>query len=117
MSWSEPIELELRRAEEAERIGNHGRARTCARRAVGLAISELMKSGLLTDYENDFMRQVRRLANDEAMNQELRDAAKRLSARIAEDFSAQSTKPIEDAKIILHHLALLQQAQSDSSER
>jgi hypothetical protein len=105
MSWSEPVESELHRAEGSERIGNHGRARTCARRAVGLAVSELKKAGLLRNYEDDFMRQVRRLADDTRMNQEVREAAERLSAQISQDFSARSTKPVEDARIILLHLA------------
>jgi hypothetical protein len=107
MIWTESVELEMKRAEEAERIGNHGKARTCARRAVGMAVSELKKFGLLRGYEEDFMRQVRRLADDLGMNQKVREAAKRLSARIAVDFSSQSILPAEDARIILHHLESL----------
>lgn len=109
MKWQGRVLEELAKGTAAQRLGNHGKARTCARRAVGIAVSELQREGLLRDYEADFMHQVRRLSEDAKMPEEVRRAAEKLSARLAENFAAQSTEPIDDANIILRHLDSLRE--------
>lgn len=45
--WEINFENELKAADEARRLGNEGRARVCARRALGIVIGEyLLRSGV-----------------------------------------------------------------------
>ena len=104
MNWMEDIELEMRRAREAQQKGNSGKARTSARRAVGLAVEELQKRFPDTSYGRDFITQLRSLAADPALPQAARDAADRLQARLMPDFQSRSLNPVEDAAIILEYI-------------
>jgi hypothetical protein len=101
MNWRDEIDLELARAKEAERNGNQGRARTSARRAVGIAIVELEKRFPEKQYGRDFMSQLRALALDPAIPEHVRNAADRLQARLSPKFESPSKYPIEDAGIIV----------------
>jgi len=42
-NWEAPFQSELHQAEMARAIGNEGKARVCARRAAGIAISEYLR--------------------------------------------------------------------------
>jgi hypothetical protein len=104
MNWRDEIDLELARAKEAERNGNHGRARTSARRAVGIAIVELEKRFPEKRYGRDFMAQLRALASDQAIPEQVRNAADRLQARLSPEFESPSKHPIDDAGIIVQFI-------------
>lgn len=104
MNWMEYVQFELQRAREAERQGNSGKARTSARRAVGLAVEELQKRFPGTIYGKDFIAQLRSLAADPAVPRDAREAADRLQARLTPDFLSRSVNPVDDAEIILAYL-------------
>jgi hypothetical protein len=104
MNWRDEIDLELARGRDAERIGNQGRARTSARRAVGIAIVELEKQFPEKQYGRDFMTQLRALASDLAVPERVRNAADRLQARLSPQFESPSKHPIDDAGIILQFI-------------
>jgi hypothetical protein len=101
MKWQDDIALELTRAKEAERSGNQGRARTSARRAVGIAIVELERRFPEKQYGRDFMTQLRSLASDPTTPEHVRNAAERLQARLTPAFESPSKHPIDDAGIIV----------------
>jgi len=42
-NWEAPFQSELHQAEMARALGNEGKARVCARRAAGIAISEYLR--------------------------------------------------------------------------
>ncbi len=98
------ILAELRDAIQAESLGNDGKARVCARRAVGKAFA-------LTKY---FGRSGRPVSATESLKIILdldetslaaRDAARRLSTSVTEAKNSQiSTKTVDDALIIIREL-------------
>jgi hypothetical protein len=104
MNWRDETDREIARAKEAERNGNHGRARTSARRAVGLAIVELEKRFPEKKYGKDFMIQLRAFASDPAIPEHVRNAADRLQARLSPEFESPSKHPIDDAGIIVQYI-------------
>ncbi len=100
MSWHDELVSELERAKTAEREGNAGKVRTCARRAVGIVVTELQKrSG--DKYGADVMRQLRGIAADAELPGAVRQAAERLQSRLSRDFQSPSEHPLEDARIII----------------
>jgi hypothetical protein len=74
---------ELNKAQEAFEIGNHGKARVCARRAIGFIVEEYLKTHeeMLPLYGKSFMNNVRGIANDEQLPDEIREAAQQLIVR------------------------------------
>ncbi len=104
--WREQIRLELARAEEAMKVGNAGRARTCARRAVGLAITEWQRRDPRVSFGQDFLRQLKGMALDGQTPDEVRQAATRLQERLGKDFQSASREPIADARIVIAHVLL-----------
>ena len=104
MSVHDEIKLDLARAREAERMGNQGKARTSARRAVGAAISELQKLKTDRKYGSNVMEQLRSLESDTAIPEPVRGAAYRLQAKLSPDFDSPSKHPIEDAGIIIEYV-------------
>ena len=104
MNWRDEVDLELTRAKEAERNGNQGRARTSARRAVGIAIAELQKQFPEKQYGNDFMTRLRSFALDPAIPEKARTAAERLQAKLSAEFESPSKHPIDDAGIIVQFI-------------
>ena len=101
MNWMESVNLELERGAEAERQGNQGKARTSARRAVGIAIEELQRRFPEKTFGRDFIGQLRSLASDPEAGESIRSAADRLQARLTPEFESPSKDPIGDAKIII----------------
>ncbi len=98
------VQLELVRAREAESAGNAGRARTAARRAVGYALKYWLKIYPHADYPSDVVEQIRMFAAEEDVPQSVRDAAMRLQTRPSRDFVSPSTKPVEDALMIIFYI-------------
>lgn len=101
MKWLEQVERELDRAVEAEHSGNRGKARTSARRAVGIAVEELQRRLPDTHYGRDFIGSIRGIALDTSVPEDVRKAADRLQTRLTSEFESPSTNPMEDAKIII----------------
>ena len=101
MNWLDEIELELNRGHDAERVGNEGKARTAARRAVGMAVTEYQKRQAVNAYGADVMRQLQGIAEDESLPNEVRGAASRLQTRISQEFTSPSRQPLADAQVII----------------
>lgn len=100
MSWTDNVEKELTRAREAKRLGNEGRVRVSARRAVSVMVNELQRVTGKT-YGSDAVRQLQALTEDASFPQEVRNAAGRLQARLSEDFASESKDPLADALVII----------------
>ena len=102
MNWLDEIELELDRGREAERVGNDGKVRTAARRAVGLAVTEYQRRQPPKRYGDDFMKQLRGIAEDPSLPVGVREAATRLQTRISQEFTSPSRQPLADALVIIN---------------
>lgn len=93
-------EMAEARAVQAE--GNIGRARTCTRRAVGMAMRETIGIGPgARNYATTFINGLYRLAEDEAFPEDVRAAAARLVDRSKPDRTSAAVTPVQDAEIIL----------------
>ena len=98
-------EMAEARAVQAE--GNIGRARTCARRAVGMALREKIGIGpSRRDYASTFINGLYRLAEDQNFPAEIRAAAARLVDRSKEDRTSAAINPVEDAEMILKYFGV-----------
>ena len=104
MMWKDQLMAELAMAEESLRAGNAGRARTCARRAVGLAVTEWQRRDPRVSYGADFLRQLQGIAAGETIPKTVRTAAMRLQAKLGTDFQSSSMDPVEDAMIVIRYL-------------
>lgn len=99
------IKKELTNAQNALSVGNDGKARVCARRAAGQAISWYLKKFPEKKCGNDAVTQLRFITNDTSFSQEVRDAAVRLTTKISERFTYPfSTDPIEDARLVINYI-------------
>ncbi len=76
-------EKELENAHEAFAIGNHGKARVCARRAIGYVTEFYLEQHeeLLPLYGKSFMNNLRGIINDKNIPSEIRELAQKLIAR------------------------------------
>ena len=104
MGWLENVERELSRARDAVQGGHHGRARTSARRAAGVAIAELQQRVPGTFYGSDFIKQLRMFAEDPSIPGDVRSSANRLQARLSENFTSLSENPLADAATIVGYI-------------
>ena len=97
----EDIRNELMQAHAALAEGNEGKARVCARRAVGKAFNQ-------SNYFREITRVVsaneilKLLSSDARLSAEVRTAARRLAASVMEE--GISKKPVEDALMIIEEL-------------
>lgn len=106
--YQEEITRELRAALEARNSGNEGRARVCARRACGQAISWYLSVYPQSNWGSDALKQLTVLSADPVFPTEVRDAAQRLITRITDMFAyAFPTDPIDDAKLIIRYFQQL----------
>ena len=104
-SFRDQITSELARAAESRKQGNEGRARVCARRAVGIAIVSYYASRNLILQESDFMFAVKKFRDDISIPLHIRQMAARLSERITSDFQyASPTDPLTDAQLIIDYV-------------
>jgi len=95
---------ELRRGREAENQGNHGRARVCARRAVGAVLAEYHRSNKEATQSTDAVSLLKNFLVDSSLPDEVAEAGKRLVERVRPDFSSASLKPLEDAESIIKYV-------------
>ena len=101
----EQIEKELAMAEAAVREANEGKARVCARRAVALAAEASLERFPRPGCRGDAMHHLRQIQQEESFPLPIRQAAERLSTKIAQQDRAPFTSnPIADAKLIIAYL-------------
>jgi len=96
------IEAELDSARKARLAGNEGKARVHARRAAGWAIGlGSRKRGGAPATRNAY-RLLQRFSRDASADEQLRDAARRLTTRITEDhLLPHAEDPLQDAERIV----------------
>ena len=105
MSQKNLMEQELTAAEAAWKIGNEGKARVCARRAVALADEVWLAEQSEQPFRGDAMAHLRRIQQDLSLPPTVREAAERLSTTVTRKDSAPfTTDPIGDARIITAYL-------------
>jgi hypothetical protein len=105
VNWLEEVRLELQRAEAAKQSGNAGKARTSARRGVGIALTEFQRMHREKNYGKDFIGQLRGFSSDPSVPEEVRAAAERLGARLSPSFESPSRDPVGDANVIIAFIA------------
>ncbi len=101
MVLPEEIQSELKSAHEALNDGNEGKARVCARRAVGKAFQISKYSGEVERFISAH-EIVKLVARSNKFPAGIREAATRLSASVLEEII--SKKPIDDALLIIETL-------------
>jgi hypothetical protein len=102
------LQDEIDEARQSQAAGEIGRARTCARRAAGMAMQATLGIGAqATDYAPNFIIGLRRLAADLHFPENVREAAARLVDRSNKERQSASTHPTQDAEIILEFFAKL----------
>ena len=112
--YLEQIGKELAAARDALNIGNDGKARVCARRAAGQAITWFISRNTRQGWGADAMNQLHHLKDDQSFPQEVRDAAMRLTTKISERFTYPfTTSPIEDARLIIDSITFLMDQHAD----
>lgn len=103
--YLEKIEKELEDARSARNAGNEGRARVCSRRSAGFAIAWMRNSNGERVNENDSLNLLRSIQSDEVVPAEVREASKRLTAKVTSEFRYPfPTDPIDDARIIVEYV-------------
>jgi len=98
------VQIELTRVQEALNAGNDGKARACARRAAGLAISFWLQNRKSLPWGLDSMNQLQAAAAEESLPGTVRQAALRLTTKITDRLAAPfSTDPLADAGILVDY--------------
>ena len=98
------IDAELSRAKKAVEEGNIGMARVCARRACGSAIAFWLQNNPRPSYGESAMNQLRSIQLDDTIPKEVKDAAERLTTKVADQTTSPlSDDPITDAEIITRY--------------
>jgi len=96
------LQDEIDEARQVQAAGEIGRARTCARRAAGMAMQVTVGIGSqATDYAPNFILGLRRLAADLHFPENVREAAARLVDRSNKERQSASTNPVHDGEIII----------------
>lgn len=96
--WLTDIDNEKLRAREST---HEGRLRTSARRIAGIALAEHRRFTTGAAGEESFIVLMNACAADDTKPEPVRDAARRLMARVGSDFSSPCVDPMGDAEIIL----------------
>ena len=106
MNWKIQIENEIKQAERALKEGNDGRARTCARRAAGIALKEYDSEQNHPDRKISSIDRLREISTNENLPDKIRKAAQRLITNVNNRLSENFTfHPIRDANIIIEYFS------------
>lgn len=99
-----PIETEMTAAQVARAAGNEGRARVCARRAVGHAARAFYaRTGVAQP--GDALAQLKHLRDDARLPEALRAAAGRLTVKVDHDHHLPfADDPLADARTLIQFL-------------
>ncbi len=100
-NWKTEIEREMERAREAERRGNAGRLRTCARRIAGIALKQMQQQFPQLQLSSDYLSALYAVKKSDSVPPHVAEAASRLQARLSENFTSPSSDPLADAMIIV----------------
>ncbi|MGH7601487.1 MAG: hypothetical protein ACREOI_34440 [bacterium] len=96
------LQEEIAEARQVQAAGNIGRARTCARRAAGMAMQTTIGIGPgATNYAPTFIDGLRRLTADAQFPEAVCKAAARLVDRSDKERRSASQNPVQDAEIIM----------------
>ena len=99
------IEDELHAAQEARDAGNEGKARVCARRAAGAALSWYFEVTENRSWGGDALTLLKQAAANKNLPAEVRDAAIRLTTQISDrSLKPFSEEPVADARIIVTYI-------------
>jgi len=99
------IHEELKDANRARIDGNEGRARVCARRAAGWAVSFTRSLTEECEIESNAYSMLQWLTQQADATDAVRSAAKRLTARVNHDHTLPFPEdPLEDARMIVEAL-------------
>ena len=104
-SWQEVeanILREMQWAEEALKEGREGRARVCARRAVGHALQAHFGHDAGRGYGKNALNDLRALTRDPRVPDHIRQLARQLVARV-NDEAERTQDPIGDAWALITH--------------
>jgi hypothetical protein len=104
-------EKELRNAVKATEEGNHGKARTCARRAVGFVVGVWLEENPDARYGKSFMNYLRGIVADEKMPERIKNAAYELIKRPHFD-EILGGEAIENANAIIEYFTKLLKAEA-----
>ncbi len=102
---------ELANAQKADREGNHGKARTCARRAIGFVVGVWLEENPDPRYGKSFMNHLRGIVADEKIPEEIKEAAKELIKRPHFD-EILGEEAIESANEIIDYFSGLLKAEA-----
>jgi hypothetical protein len=97
------ISRELEAARKAESIGNAGMARVCSRRAAGIALAFWLQHNPRHGWGTDALSRLKSVQTETSLPESVRNAALRLTTRLAKDFTSPATQPVEDATIIINY--------------
>ncbi|MER3524993.1 MAG: hypothetical protein C4326_13325 [Ignavibacteria bacterium] len=98
------IAEEFAKARDAQRRGNEGMVRVCARRAAGIALRTWFAAHGRKPPLHDAIRLLRDVVSNESLPAAVREAAERLTTRVTEHFTSPfSTHPLDDATIIINY--------------
>ncbi len=99
------IHTELEDADQARIDGNEGRARVCARRAAGWAVSFTRSLNEEREIEANAYEMLQWLAQQDDTADAVRSAATRLTVRVSRDHTLPFPEdPLEDARMIVEAL-------------
>jgi len=99
------IRRELEDADQARIEGNEGRARVCARRAAGWAVSFTRSLNEEREIEANAYEMLQWLAQQADTTDDVRSAATRLTARVSLDHTLPFPEdPLDDARMIVEAL-------------
>ena len=99
------IDRELAAAQAALQSGNDGKARVCARRAVGLATEAWLARHPDRNWRGDAMEYLRQIQQNAIFPASIKEAAERLTTPVPKQHEAPFTAdPIGDARVIIAHL-------------
>jgi hypothetical protein len=106
MSLDERCAAELAAGLAAQKAGNHGRARVCARRAAGWAVRAWYEQREGPGWGGDALRQLRRLEREPAAPGVVREAAARLTTKVDLEHKLPfDDDPLEDARQIVQFVS------------
>lgn len=107
--WEAQIAAELKNAQKALLEKNDGKARACARRAVGIIIKEyLTRKQNVPAQSQSALDQLKEVSNNEQIPENIRKAAQRLTTNVRERLSPDFTlHPVHDADILISYFKKL----------
>jgi len=98
------IDNEISLARKALAIGNVGKARVCARRAAGIAVTYWLDLHPELHWGESAIGMLNKLTEDNSMDGEIRNAAARLTASVKNQNPLQFTQdPLYDSNIIINY--------------